>query len=62
MPLSKFAKYMKINRTLKRTGFRGRGMILPKEGEFEPRLVCMKQSEVNEEFFRDLRGSGKGRD
>jgi hypothetical protein len=63
MPLSKFSKYMNINRTLKRTGFRGRGrgMTLPKGDGFEPRLVCMKQAEFNQEFFRDLRGSGKGR-
>ena len=61
MSLSKFAKYMKINSTVKSAGMRNRGMVLPKEGQFQPRLVCMKQSEITSEFFRDLSGTGKGR-
>ncbi|MFT5123191.1 MAG: hypothetical protein ACI9TH_003665 [Kiritimatiellia bacterium] len=59
MVFSRFSKLLRINRTVKGGG-RGKSYALPKDNIYRPRLTYMKQQEFNQEFFTDLRGSGKG--
>lgn len=58
MGFTRFSKLLRINRTVKGGG-RGKTFVLPKEGSYRPQLTYMKQKEFNQEFFTDLRGSGK---
>jgi len=58
MGLSRFSKLLRINRTVK-GGVRGKGYALPRHSAFRPRLTYMKDQEFTQEFFSDLRGSGK---